>query len=45
MLKNYKPTTAGTRNKKSVVFEVTNKRPERSLIKPLNGPAGRSNGR
>lgn len=46
MLKNYKPKTAGTRHKKSIVLEITkNKKPEKSLIKPLNGPAGRSNGR
>jgi len=46
MLKTYKPNTAGTRNKKSVVYDITkNKKPEKSLIKPLLGPAGRSNGR
>lgn len=46
MLKNYKPKTGGTRNKRSLVVKSTKSKPEKSLIKPLNGPAGRSsNGR
>jgi len=45
MLKNYKPKTAGTRNKRSLVLNTTKSTPEKSLIKPLNGPSGRSNGR
>ena len=45
MLKSYKPKTAGTRHRKSIVVDVSNKKPEKSLIRPLNGPAGRSNGR
>jgi len=42
MLKNYKPKTGGTRNKRSLVVKSTKSKPEKSLIKPLNGPAGRS---
>lgn len=46
MLKSYKPKTPGTRHKKSIVMDINkNSKPEKSLIRPLNGPAGRSNGR
>jgi large subunit ribosomal protein L2 len=46
MLKSYKPRTPGTRNKRSLVAtKVTRSKPEKSLIVPLKGPAGRSNGR
>jgi large subunit ribosomal protein L2 len=46
MLKSYKPKTNGTRNKRSLVAtKVTRSKPEKSLITPLKGPAGRSNGR
>jgi large subunit ribosomal protein L2 len=46
MLKNYKPKTGGTRNKRTLVLNVTKSKPEKSLITPLKGPAGKSsNGR
>ena len=45
MLKFYKPRTNGTRNKRSIVFNTTTDKPEKSLIKTLVGPRGRSNGR
>jgi len=45
MLKTYKPRTNGTRNKRSLVSIVSKNRPEKSLLKSLNGPRGRSNGR
>jgi len=45
MLKSYKPQTAGTRNKKSLVPPVTRSKPEKSLIVALKGTVGRNNGR
>lgn len=45
MIKNYKPVTPGIRFRKSLVREVDDVRPLRSLVVPLRGPAGRSGGR
>ncbi len=45
MIKNYKPTSEGRRARKTIVRTVTKSRPEKSLIKPLKGPAGRNNGK
>lgn len=45
MIKKYKPTSEGRRARKTLIREVTKLRPEKSLTKPLNGPAGRNNGK
>ncbi len=45
MLRTYKPTTPSRRSKKTLVQDVSKARPLKSLITPLNGPSGRSNGR
>ena len=43
-LKKFKAITPGQRNKVSSDFsEITEKKPEKSLLKPLNKKAGRSN--
>jgi large subunit ribosomal protein L2 len=43
-IRRYKPTSAGRRNSSVSTFEeITKKRPERSLIEPLQKHAGRNN--
>ncbi len=45
-IKIYKPTSAGRRGMMGQTFEeLTRRRPERSLVRPLKGNAGRSRGR
>jgi len=44
-LRRVKPTTSSRRLKSYLIHEVDKKRPEKSLIVPLKGPAGRSKGR
>ncbi len=44
MIKTYKPTSEGQRARKTLVRDVSSKRPEKALTKPLKGPAGRSYG-
>ena len=44
-LKRSRPTTSSRRLRSDVIYEVDKKRPEKSLIVPLHGPAGRSKGR
>lgn len=46
MIKSYRPTSPGMRTRKTLVRkEVTKKRPEKALTKPMKGHVGRSNGR
>lgn len=45
MIKNYKPTSAGTRFKKTLKQEVDKVKPQKNLTKPLKGPVGRNKGR
>lgn len=45
MIKNYNPTSAGIRFRKSIVKDSTANNPEKSLLRPHKGSAGRSNGR
>lgn len=45
MIKSYKPTSPGTRFRKTLVVDVDKKKPEKSLLKPLKGAVGRSKGR
>jgi large subunit ribosomal protein L2 len=45
MIKKYNPTSAGIRFRKTLVREVDQVRPERSLISAIKGHAGRNNGR
>ena len=43
-IKTYKPTSPGKRNHVSVVNdEISNKRPEKSLVRPLSKSGGRNN--
>jgi len=43
-VKNYKPTSPGSRGKSTVVFEgLDKKRPERSLVRPKKSSGGRNN--
>lgn len=44
-MKTYNPTSEGLRAKKSVVYDVTKKRPEKALTWPKKGAVGRSHGR
>lgn len=44
MIKSYRPTSEGRRTRKTLIKAVTKLRPEKSLIKALNGPAGRNKG-
>jgi len=45
MIKTYKPTSAGIRTRKTLVRDLSFNKPEKSLIRNLNGAAGRNNGR
>jgi large subunit ribosomal protein L2 len=45
MIKKYKPTSPGIRFRKTLVREIDDVRPERSLTSPNKGPKGRSRGR
>lgn len=45
MIKQSKPTSAGRRFHKGLVRVLTKKSPEKSLLAPLKGHAGRNNGR
>lgn len=45
MIKSYKPTSEGRRTRKTLVREISKLKPEKSLVKPLNGPAGRNKGK
>ena len=45
MIKKYKPTSAGLRTRKTLIRDVADVRPEKSLISPLKGSSGRNNGR
>lgn len=45
MIKNYRPTSAGIRFRKTLVKDVTSDKPEKSLLVAIKGAAGRSNGR
>lgn len=45
MIKKYKPTSPGTRFRKTMVTAVSKERPEKSLIESITGPAGRNKGR
>ena len=43
-IKTYKPTSPGKRNHVSVIYEeISNKRPEKSLLRPLSKSGGRNN--
>lgn len=44
MIKSYKPTSEGLRRRKTLVKDVENVRPLKSLTKGKTGPAGRSRG-
>jgi len=45
MIKSYRPTSAGMRFRKTLVREVHKGKPEKSLLVPIRGAAGRSGGR
>ena len=45
MIKSYRPTSEGRRTRKTLIREITKLRPEKSLTRVLNGPAGRNNGK
>lgn len=45
MIKKHKPTSAGTRFRKTLVHKTTTSKPHKKLTEPLKGPAGRNNGR
>jgi len=45
MIKTYRPTSPGTRGRKSLVIKSTRTKPEKSLVTPLKGASGRSGGR
>ena len=45
MIKTYKPTSPGIRQRKTLVKGVDKVKPEKSLTKPLKGPVGRNRGR
>ena len=45
MIKSYRPTSAGRRTRKTLISNVSKRRPEKSLIIALKGPAGRNKGR
>jgi len=45
MIKKYKPTSEGLRQRKSLVKDVDNVRPLKSKSRGLKGPAGRSRGK
>ncbi|EKE00143.1 MAG: 50S ribosomal protein L2, partial [uncultured bacterium] len=45
MIKTYRPTSPGIRARKTLVREVDQVAPEKSLIKPLKGESGRNHGR
>ncbi len=45
MIRTYKPTTSSIRTRKSLVRDIDNVRPEKSLVKSMVGPVGRSRGR
>ena len=45
MIKSYRPTSEGRRTRKTLIRDITKLRPEKSLTRVLNGPAGRNNGR
>jgi large subunit ribosomal protein L2 len=45
MIKTYRPTSPGMRGRKSLVKNVSSKRPLKKLTVPLKGPAGRNKGK
>jgi len=45
MLKTYKPTSPGTRFRKTLVRDVDKKKPHKKLTTPLKGSVGRNKGR
>ncbi|OGC45162.1 50S ribosomal protein L2 [candidate division WWE3 bacterium RBG_19FT_COMBO_34_6] len=45
MIKSYKPTSAGIRFRKTLVKDISKVKPEKSLLKPLKGSAGRNKGK
>lgn len=45
MLKTYKPTSEGLRTRKTLIRDITKSEPEKSLLKPLKGHAGRNHGK
>lgn len=45
MLKKYKPTSAGIRFRKTLVKDVDDRRPLKSLTFGIKGPSGRTNGK
>lgn len=44
MIKTYKPTSPGQRARKTLVKHVDHVKPNKSLISPINGPAGKTGG-
>lgn len=44
-MKTYNPTSEGQRARKSVTYDVTKARPQKSLLEPKKGAPGRSHGR
>lgn len=44
MIKTYNPTSEGLRTRKTLVRDLTKKKPEKGLLKSLKGSAGRSRG-
>lgn len=45
MIKSYKPTSEGRRTRRTLIKGITKRKPEKSLIFALKGPAGRNNGK
>ena len=45
MIKTYKPTSPGIRQRKTLVSEVDKVKPNKKLTQPAKGPVGRSKGR
>ena len=45
IMKTYRPTSEGLRGRKTVTYEVNEKRPEKSLTVPKKGAVGRTHGR
>ena len=43
MIKTYKPTSPGIRQRKTLVSEVDMVKPNKKLTQPAKGPVGRSN--